>query len=825
MGSSFSTSQPTSGLTDADGGKSDKTTYEVHRDIVDLLGHAAGHADSGRWDDTIAETLKAALVAEHHDNPSVILDVARALQRLHLFERAWEIFRNANCKSWMTSGQEWDGQRIANGALVVRSVGQPSGDITRYARLLHHAAQRSPKCIALTDPRFVPVFRRSFPSVDVREEGADTQSALAEAGAIASLETLCTYFAADWAAIKQTYVPLRPDPILASSLRRRYREGHNRPVVGLSWHSANPQKDVPSLGEWSRFIATFPATFVCLQYGDVESDVEYLSAAAGGRLIFDSSLDQMVDIDAFAAQVSAMDAIVTIPNTTAHMGGAVGVPTIVVLDDRFHLSWPKFKAETPWYPSALMIRRRARSWGIVLEEARERLGQHACRTSAAEFAAPRGEGTMVRRIPRAKKHPHRSPFLTAGEATYVPDRQRVLFVTSTTDRGGCERQLMGTAAGLKEQGRKVSILALARPQSGDGVHAEARALGIPLRYSDELPFDLDCEVLNDLAFSLPHDMFNFAPSVRSGILQERPHVVHAWSDYAAVIAGKVAVALNVPRVVLAQRNVPPPMHLREHVLVFRDAYRALAADPRVAMTNNSERNASAYESWLKLPKGTIKVVPNALFPDMIRMPARDKIMQARLGLGIPAEAKVVGCLMRFVEQKDPHLWVRTAHDIARARADAWFVLGGYGVLKAGIVQQIADLGLSHRFTVLDEISDLGPFYGLLDVFLMTSRFEGTPNVLIEAQAASCPIVAIDVGGVRDAVADGLTARVIKSRTAADLAAAVVHVLEHDSWCSSAQAAGLRIVQSRHVAERVIAQTMDIYYPKSSFFRRLLARLR
>jgi glycosyltransferase involved in cell wall biosynthesis len=657
----------------------------------------------------------------------------------------------------------------------------------------------------------------------VRDEGADTQAALAEAGAIASLETLCTYFAADWAAIERTYVPLRPDPILASSLRRRYREGHSRPVVGLSWYSANAQKDVPSLGEWSRFVATIPATFVCLQYGNVASDIECLGAAAGGRLIFDCSLDQMVDIDAFAAQVSAMDAIVTIPNTTAHMGGAVGVPTIVVLDDRFHLSWPKLKAETPWYPSALMIRRRARSWGMVLEEARERLGQVACRTSAAEFAAPRGVGTMLRSIPRAKKDPRGSPFLTKGKATYEPDRQRVLFVTSTTDRGGCERQLMGTAVGLKEQGRNVSILAFARPQSGDGVHAEAKAHGIPLRYSDELPFDLGCEDLNELAFSLPHDMFNFAPSVRSGILQERPHVVHAWSDYAAVIAGKVAVALNVPRVVLAQRNVPPPVHLREHVLVFRDAYQALAADPRVAITNNSERNASAYESWLKLPKGTINVVPNALFPNMIRMPARGKIVQARLGLGIPAEAKVVGCLMRFVEQKDPHLWLRTAYDVARARADAWFVLGGYGVLKEGIVQQIAELGLSHRFTVLDEISDLGPFYGLLDVFLMTSRFEGTPNVLIEAQAAGCPIVATDVGGVRDAVADGLTARVIKSNAAADLAGAIVQVLEDDNWRSNAHSAGPRMVQSRHVAERVIAQTMDIYYPKTSFVRRFSAR--
>jgi len=167
--------------------------------------------------------------------------------------------------------------------------------------------------------------------------------------------------------------PLRPDPALASALRQQYRRRHSRPVVGLSWYSVNSQKDVPALEEWSDFIASFPATFVCLQYGDVASDVEHLRQAADGRLIFDSSLDQLVDIDAFAAQVAAMDAIVTIPNTTAHMGGAVGVPTIVVLDDRFHLSWPKLKAETPWYPSVTMIRRRGRNWQPVLDEVRDQL--------------------------------------------------------------------------------------------------------------------------------------------------------------------------------------------------------------------------------------------------------------------------------------------------------------------------------------------------------------------------------------------------------------------------------------------------------------------
>ena len=59
----------------------------------------------------------------------------------------------------------------------------------------------------------------------------------------------------------------------------------------------------------------------------------------------------------------------TIPQTCAHLAGALDVPTIVMLDDRFHLSWPQITSATPWYPSATIIRKRDRTWGQMLDDA------------------------------------------------------------------------------------------------------------------------------------------------------------------------------------------------------------------------------------------------------------------------------------------------------------------------------------------------------------------------------------------------------------------------------------------------------------------------
>ena len=269
-------------------------------------------------------------------------------------------------------------------------------------------------------------------------------------------------------------------------------------------------------------------------------------------------------------------------------------------------------------------------------------------------------------LDRWRTSQRRNPFLAPELPSHAFNRRRILMVSSTVARGGCERQILGTAAMLIERGYQVALLLFARPTVNESFEAEFRKLRIPLLFADECRLNLESEALNRLALSLPHDMFNFAASVHSTILDQRPHVVHAWSDYASVVAGGVAAALNVPRIVLGQRSVPPPHRQDERASIFLASYRALATNPRVVLVNNNALNAAAYERWLTLSKGCIAVIPNALWPGSIRSVSVGESRQKRLGLGVPQDAKVVGSLMRFVEEKDPDLWLDTALHLMRA---------------------------------------------------------------------------------------------------------------------------------------------------------------
>jgi hypothetical protein len=64
---------------------------------------------------------------------------------------------------------------------------------------------------------------------------------------------------------------------------------------------------------------------------------------------------------------------VTISNTAAHLSGALGVPTIFLIDDKFQTAWPVTGNRTPWYPNGVVMRKEGRPWPVVLDDVGRRL--------------------------------------------------------------------------------------------------------------------------------------------------------------------------------------------------------------------------------------------------------------------------------------------------------------------------------------------------------------------------------------------------------------------------------------------------------------------
>ena len=80
-----------------------------------------------------------------------------------------------------------------------------------------------------------------------------------------------------------------------------------------------------------------------------------------------------IDMDRFAAQISALDAVVSISNTGAHLTGALGIPMIVINGDNLRRAWPVTTDRIPWYPNTVIVGKRNRPWHLVMSEVRDRL--------------------------------------------------------------------------------------------------------------------------------------------------------------------------------------------------------------------------------------------------------------------------------------------------------------------------------------------------------------------------------------------------------------------------------------------------------------------
>jgi ADP-heptose:LPS heptosyltransferase len=146
----------------------------------------------------------------------------------------------------------------------------------------------------------------------------------------------------------------------------------------LAWHTKNRKTgrsrsiDLQLLG---RLSARPGLHWVSLQYGERASLEEQ---AANTPILIDPEIDQLSNIDQFAAQVAAMDLVITIDNSTAHLAGALGVPTWVLLPFAPDWRWQLSCTDSPWYPTVRLFRQtKLGNWESVVREVESALERDA----------------------------------------------------------------------------------------------------------------------------------------------------------------------------------------------------------------------------------------------------------------------------------------------------------------------------------------------------------------------------------------------------------------------------------------------------------------
>jgi glycosyltransferase involved in cell wall biosynthesis len=360
--------------------------------------------------------------------------------------------------------------------------------------------------------------------------------------------------------------------------------------------------------------------------------------------------------------------------------------------------------------------------------------------------------------------------------------------------------------GQRSQGWDAQLLHIYELEGEAGHYVEMLRQGqVPLH-----GLGLDSPVIDPALARLSDGPLPHVGRLAERFRQLRPDIVHSWLDYTNVLAGVAALLAGVPLVVLSTRSSNPTHFPAFHCEWFRPWYQLLAGSARIRFINNSCAGARDYASWLAVSPNRVHVVRNGIDHRGFRAPRPEEVTALRQEFAIPASASIVASILRLSEEKQPLLLLEAVCRVMSQRPDVHAVIVGVGPLEAEVCRAIDDSPFARRFHLPGRRRDVATIIAASDLVLLTSRQEGTPNVLLEAQLLGRPVVATRVGGTPEAVLDGQTGILTEANDGKGLARAVLTLLADSRRRRVYGQAGIAFVRDRFGLERMVRETCQVY---------------
>lgn len=280
----------------------------------------------------------------------------------------------------------WRGELHPGGKLLIwAEVNFGVGQNLLHASIIPDVLALGLDVVLEVEARLVPVFAAAFPQIEVLEQvgpGEERGAWIEQVACHMPIGSLVRYFRrtrTDYASSKPF---LRHNPSRTAKLRSELDEasGGKRLLVGISWTSSNPyvgdEKSIP-LEDLLAALDVPEVALVNLQYGDHAKTIAQATDATGVPLLEAQSVDRTDDLAGMCDLVAAMDVVVCIGHTTAHLAGGLGIPNLVLVPSSPFAHWLAYGETCVWYPHSRIIRQMPEErgdWSGALTKAGEALG-------------------------------------------------------------------------------------------------------------------------------------------------------------------------------------------------------------------------------------------------------------------------------------------------------------------------------------------------------------------------------------------------------------------------------------------------------------------
>ncbi len=275
----------------------------------------------------------------------------------------------------------WDGGDLTNKHLLIVAE-QGVGDEIMFSSCFKDTISQAKKVTIECDPRLAPLLKRGFPSIQIYlKPDKNSSSEILNMGvdcqvAMGSLPRFYRNHESEF--------PLHAGYLVTDHFKKqtwdqRYQQLGNGLNVGISWKGGRDEevrqrRSTILLQHWLPLLKIQGINFINLQYGDCNDVLQIIEQQLGVTIHNWGDADPIKDLDGFAAQIAALDLVISVDNTTVHMAGALGIPTWTLLPYAPDWRWQRDRVDTPWYPSMRLFRQlSAGNWDDVFIGVSEQL--------------------------------------------------------------------------------------------------------------------------------------------------------------------------------------------------------------------------------------------------------------------------------------------------------------------------------------------------------------------------------------------------------------------------------------------------------------------
>jgi glycosyltransferase involved in cell wall biosynthesis len=297
-------------------------------------------------------------------------------------------------------------------------------------------------------------------------------------------------------------------------------------------------------------------------------------------------------------------------------------------------------------------------------------------------------------------------------------------------------------------------------------------------------------------------------SIHDLIVQKNIDILHCH-DYKADILGVLACrGLNIKRVATNHLWTHADFKLRFYEFIdgffLNKFHKIIAVSDKIA-------DETRFFLWNKKKMG---VIYNGIDIDIFSKKNDANIKNLKITLGFNDNDLLIGNIARLSQEKDQATLI-SAFAFLLKKGDEhahklrlFFV--GEGPDKNKLIALAEKLGIANKIIFMGMRNDVVNLYSVMNIFVLPSRREGLPMVLLEAMAAQIPIIATDIEGVSTLIQNEKTGILVKPKNAEGLAIAIMSLLQDQKKAEYLAAQGRKLVEEKFSSAIMAKQYNEIY---------------